>query len=352
MQLLLESFNHPGTTYEVKKDIGTCSCSVFAEAGWCEHLEAVGRYNTRRVTLSSRPSFSQALSGLVKGIRLRDEKEAAHWLYYCWNFRTKLEGAQFRTVRRLLIGSAEDGHSIAVMENMADSFVPLLSKEAKFEDVLVELLRICRVPNWWHPDSNGPDYIRSGMLGYRKRLYTAGLPSVEECLLGIERAIENQDRVDALYWVMRADQTGVKCGRQVADTLLRSALMRNHLPAVRLMRNIYFRHSQSLSQDNNFACQAAWLLAGGVSPLIDEAPQLGDGEVGVVMDYLHSNPVHVIPEWCCDGVHCGGNDIRYAGMWDRMYAVCQQYSHYQRMNPNDPWIEEAFYSFDGLHIVR
>jgi hypothetical protein len=38
------------------------------------------------------------------------------------------------------------------------------------------------------------------------------------------------------------------------------------------------------------------------------------------------------------------------GMWDRMFAVCQQYNHYFRVSPDDAWLEDDFYSLDGLGV--
>lgn len=51
-------------------------------------------------------------------------------------------------------------------------------------------------------------------------------------------------------------------------------------------------------------------------------------------------------------MHCAGNDIRYAGMWDRMYAVCNQYNQYHRVIPYDPWLENEFYCLDGLEVIE
>ena len=350
MTIRLISFSDPDATYIIDKVGGHCSCPSFASDGWCPHLQAVGRFRQRNVTLSSRPSFSQALSGLVKGLRLRDQFEAAYWLQYCWGFRSKLSGSQFRTVRRLLIGSAEDGHSIAVMERMADSFIPLLAKDADFADVLVQLIRICKVPNWWHPASGGADYIYSGMCADRHVLYCNNVPATADCLNGLEASINDADKIGALSWVMMAGRSGEKIGSAIAERLLKIALCRGHDPAARILRNVYFRHAKSLTNDNNFTCQAAWLLAGGNSPVIDQIEPVDPDETQRLLDSVRAAPPRIIPEWCCDGIHCAGNDARYAGMWDRMYAVCNQYRHYQRVQPDDVWLENDFYSMDGLKV--
>ena len=327
----------------------SCTCALFLDGEWCPHLKAVGQYPERHVTLSARPSFSQALSGLVKSIRLRDIDEAAYWLTYCWGFREKLNGAQFRIVRRLLIGAAEDGHSVVVMEKLADNFGPLLSKNVEFARVMAELVRICKVPNWWHPDSGGHDYIYHGMLGTRLRVYDTTKYTPPESLHNLGQAIADHDKAATLRWVFEG-LSNDHGGPVIAANLLDLASTYDCSHASRLITNVYLRHQKALNGDENFLCQAAWNLAGGESPVADHIEVVTKGEVMALIDKVNATEPHVIPGWCCDGVHCAGNDIRYAGMWDRMHAVCNQYSRYRRVNPNDPWLESEFYKLDGLKV--
>ena len=348
MKLELRSFTDPGTYYQVDTT-GTCSCPAFQADGWCKHLEAVGQYRPRRVTLSARPSYSQALSAVVKSLRIRNPEVGAYWLKYCWGFNEKLAGAQFRTVRRLLIGSAEDGHSVAVMERVSDNFAALLKKDVQFLAVLAELLRICKISNWWDANTGGHGYIYSGMIASRRNLYDPTKYDLAHCLTGISEGIEQQDRVSALQWMMKAGDAGKDVWITVAHLLNVIAKARGHEPAQRLMRNIHIRHAKALTNDNNFIGQAAWLLAGGVSPVIDQTEHVTDEEVQAMLERVNATLPHVIPGFCCDGVHCPGNDIRYCGMWDRMFAVCQQFNHYGRVNPDDPWLEQ-FYSLEGLDV--
>lgn len=350
MRIELRSFTDPAKWYEVDTANGSCSCPKFQGGEWCKHLEAVGQYQPKRVTLSARPSYSQALSGLVKCIRIRDVVEGAYWLNYLWGFREKLSGSQYRTVRRLLIGSAEDGHSIVVMEKVAENFGSLLAKDVQFPRVLAEFLRICKVPNWWHPDSGGPDYIHSGMIASRQMLYDHEQHSLETCLTEVAQAIESQDKIGALRWTLQGCDAGKGAGSAMAHGLLGIALTRKHEPAIRLMRNVYLRHAKALHDDANFIGMAAWLLAGGHSPVTDKIKTVTQGEVRQLLEQVETTAPHVIPEWCCDGVHCAGNDMRYCGMWDRMHAVCQQYRHYQRVDPADPWLKDQFYSLEGLEV--
>ena len=351
MKLRINSFSNRDTTYELDKSAGHCSCPAYAADKWCKHLEAVGSYKPRKkVTLTARPSFSQAQSALVKSIRIRNINEGAYWLHYCWGFREKMLGSQYRTVRRLLIGSAEDGHSIAVMEQIAENFTALLAKDVEFSNVLAELVRICKVPNWWHPSTGGHDYIYSGMVAKRRTLYDTTLYSMDQSLSELCKAIDGQDRIAALFWMNKAGDAGKGASLAIAHRLLHLAVTRNHEPAIRLMQNVHIRHAKALHDDNNFLGMAAWLLAGGDSPVIDQIEIVTKGEVRQLLDQVNSTAPYVVPEWCCDGQHCAGNDIRYCGYWDRMYAVCNQFKHYQRVDPSDAWLEDDFYCLDGLMI--
>lgn len=352
MSILLRSFSHTDIVYEVDKVSGHCSCHTFAANAWCKHLEQVGSYKPRNVTLSSRSSYSQALSGLVKGIRLRNLFEAAYWLNYCWSFNDRLSGSQFRTVRRLLIGAAEDGHSIAVMERVSEAFVPLLAKGVELEDVFAQLIRICKVPNWWHPATGGPDYIYTGLLALRRTLYDHDVRSTDQCLISLAQAIDDADPVSALFWTLKAHDSGSKAGLPLAEKLLEIARYRDHGPAIRMIRNIFLRHAKALAADSNFTCQAVWLLAGGISPAIDQIEPVLRAEGRSLLEEVLAAPAHSIPGYMCDGIHCAGNDVRYAGLWDRMFAVCQQYRHYRQVLPSDPWLEGEFYSLDGLLLCN
>lgn len=343
--------DNPATPYLVDVSAINCTCDNFKSGSWCNHLKAVGKYRVGTANLSARPSFSQALSGLVKGIRIRDVNEAACWLAYCWGFNNKLAGSQFRTVRRLLIGAAEDGHSIAVMLKLSDNFSALLAKDVDFSLVMAELVRICKVPNWWLPSTGGHDYIYTSLLGVRKLIYDPAMYPLEQCLQRLEQAIQRQDKADAQCWVLKAHECGSKAGAIIAHKLLDLATIKQCHPAISLMRDIYLRHAHALRHDNNFTCQAVWFLAGGISPVADQIETVTRGEVRALIEKVNATEPHIIPSWCCDGVHCAGNDIRFCGMCDRMFAVCNQYNHYGRVSPDDPWLEDAFYCLDGLELV-
>lgn len=348
--MLLRSFSNPNTTYTVDKSAGHCSCPAYAARHWCKHLEALGRYKQTSVSLTATPSYSQALSAVVKCIRVRNTEEGTYWLKYCWAFRNQMPESQYRTVRRLLIGSAEDGHSIAVMETVAKNLTALLAQDVEFSALVAELIRICKVPNWWHPSTGGHDYIYTGMIAGRRTLYDTNRYNLDHCLLSMEKAIDSQDKIAALFWMNKADESRDDASLAIAHRLLEIGVIRKHSAAIRLTKNIHLLHSKTLHDDNNFIGQAAWLLAGGVSPVIDHIETVTKREIQEILDKVNATEPYPIPEWCCDGVHCAGNDVRYMGMFSRMFAVCNQFNHYHRVQPDDIWLEDSFYSLDGLEF--
>jgi len=101
---------------------------------------------------------------------------------------------RFRTARRLLIGSAEDGHSLAVMEEIGRKFWTLCKPTADLIDLVAEAIRICKLPNWWHPDSGGLDYIYQSLIGQRTWFYKVWGHSLTALQDEIGRAIAEQNR--------------------------------------------------------------------------------------------------------------------------------------------------------------
>src|SRR5690348_8164413 len=109
--------------YQVSVTERLCDCAAFRSMPGlpCKHLKALGiQTEPRPFTPAVRPTFSQALSGLVKSIRLRRPDDAVYWLVYLDTFKEPT--TRTRIARRLLIGAAEDGHSISVMEMTASKF--------------------------------------------------------------------------------------------------------------------------------------------------------------------------------------------------------------------------------------
>lgn len=335
--------------YNISLDDKTCDCLVFTPARGCEHLSALGIHRLRPFTPSAHPTFSQALSGLVKSIRIRRVEDAVYWLVYLDRFKDAQH--RFRTARRLLIGSAEDGHSVAVMEEVARNFSKLCRPKCELIDWIAEAVRICKLPNWWHFESGGPDYIYHSLIGQRAWLYKTWDCSLMTLQKEIQKAIDEQDRTNALGAVGAfADVQPPFGATKQAEFLLQQAERVSHDLAARLCK-VHLSSRSALSGDNNFLCQAAWMMAGGESPAAKKIQLVTVEECRDLLSKAKDrwrNP-QPIPRWCCDGVHCAGDDPRFMGMLPEMYAVCKAFKHYGRVDPTDSWLPE-FQCYDGLLI--
>jgi len=336
--------------YSISLEDKTCDCEEFqAKAGRCEHLDALGMHRLRPFTPTTHPTFSQALSGLVKSIRIRRVDDAVYWLLYLDSF--KEAQYRFRTARRLLIGSAEDGHSIPVMENVADGFWKMTKPQCELIKLDAEVLRISKLPNWWHPDSGGPDYIYQSLVGQRAWLYKRWDHKLTTLQREIQNAIEEKNRAMAIGGVMAfADLEETFGTTKQAEFLLKQAENMGHSLAARLCR-VHLSAKSALSGDNNFLCQAAWMMAGGVSPIAESIESVTTEECHELLEKAKERwqKPQTIPRWCCDGIHSAGDDPRFTGMLPEMWAVCRAFQHYNRVNPADKWLPQ-FQSYEGLVI--
>jgi hypothetical protein len=104
------------------------------------------------MTISS--SQARFASALVKAIRLRRVELAVRCLAHLWAMGGDVRA---RTHRRILICSAEDNTSVAVMDRVSDWFG---SGHLDIQRAIREVLRICATPNWYATPS-GRDYIRA-----------------------------------------------------------------------------------------------------------------------------------------------------------------------------------------------
>ena len=131
-------------------------------------------------------------------------------------------------------------------------------------------MRICKLPNWWHPDSGGPDYIYYSLVGQRTWLYKTWDHSLMTLQKEIQTAIDEKNRTNALGAVGAfADVKPPFGATKQAEFLLQQAERVSHDLAARLCK-VHLSAKSALSGDNNFLCQAAWMMAGGESPVAEE----------------------------------------------------------------------------------
>jgi hypothetical protein len=235
------------------------------------------------------------------------------------------------------------------MEQVVDSFKKISRVQAELAELGAEVIRICKVPNWWHPLTGGHDYIYHGMLGERRLWQLKMDRNSENFMSMLERAIVEQDQAKALASVMGFTQCRLG-GTKQAEFILECAKKADHEKAQRLAM-VHLSAKGALSSDNNFICQSAWMLAGGVSPVADLIEPVHLSEAAELIEKARERwkDPKPIPGWCCDGVHSAGNDVRFMGAWQHMYAVCKAFSHYGSVDPDDEWMPE-FQCYDGLTI--
>lgn len=342
----LKSFSGSGVVYTVDRSGRTCTCHHFLSEGHCKHLDEVGVYQPKRFTPQTHPTFSQALSGLVKSIRMRRVEDAVYWLMYLDGFlatdKLSKKAARFRIARRILIGSAEDGHSIAVMENVADNFRYLCKPDTPLVYLAAEIVRICRLPNWWDLATGGHDYIYSNLVGYRQQVLYRKVNDAQGARQLLRKAIGCADKATALGALCLVGEVGVGSTKQ-AEYLMSIAQEMRSEKAVRLL-NIHLGARTALSGDNNFTGHAVWYLAGGESPVADQIEPVELSEVYELLERAKERWKHPlpIPNEYCDGIHCAGNDRRYAGILTDMWALCLAFNHYGNIEPKNPRIPDFF----------
>jgi hypothetical protein len=327
----------------------TCDCPHFDIKRGCEHLSAIGIHRLKPFTPTTHPTFSQALSGLVKSLRIRRLEEAVYWLVYLDTF--KEPAYRFRTARRLLIGSAEDGHSIAVMEKVAESFWRLSKPRAELIDLVAEAVRISKLWNWWYPDSGGPDLIYQSLIAQRAWRYRNWDHTVKTLQHDIQHAVEDGNRAMAVGGVMAFNDVQETFGAtKQAEFLLHLAETRGHDLAARLCQ-VHLSQRSALSGDDNFLCQAAWMMAGGVSPIAEKILPVTTAECAELLERARERwkDPHPISRWCLDGVHSAGDDPRFMGCLPEMWAACRAFQFYGRVDPSDEWRPE-FRCYHGLVI--
>jgi hypothetical protein len=352
--LLFRSFSDKKINYQVDTQLKVCSCPVFIGGKHCKHLEALGLYEEKAFLPTTHPSFSQALSGLVKALRVRRVEDAVYWSLYL--HRNTDNGARFRFARRLLIGAAEDGHSVSVMEAVSDNFGMLCKQDTPFIRYVAECMRICAVPNWWDPKTNGHDYIMQGLLSWRYSMYEDNmphytLPKDEDILWSdleghVESGLIKQALV--LFWIAIESKNLIE---HETVQRLKALTIKYDSPTATKLCDIYLRHKGPLKGDGNFIGQALWTMICGPSAVAKEIQLVRtvdaiELERKAVERWKNPKPIDT---WMCDGTHSAGNDRRFRGMWSDMMGVCNAYNHYGRVDPADIWLRE-FFPLEGLII--
>ena len=335
--------------YRISISDKTCDCPNFDTKKGCEHLSAIGIHRLKPFIPKTHPTFGQALSALIKSLRIRRIEEAVYWMVYLDTFPDP--HYRFRVARRLFVASAEDGLSIPVMEQSASTFREICRRDTDLLYLVAEAARVCKTLNWWHPDSGGVDYIYQSLVSGRVIRYEKWDHKLETLLAKLKEAVEQQDRMMALGWMGAFGQVKEHIGQtKLAELILKWAEEKDNEQAVRIC-HVHLSQRTALSGEDNFLCQAIWVMAGGMNLVWDKSEPVVAGECSELIEKAKEawKTPKPIPTWYCDGVYCAGNDTRFSGLVPEMYAVCRAYERYGRIDPSDLWLD-SFRCLDGLVI--
>ena len=344
--------------YTVDTALHTCTCPSFKnrkDTKVCKHMAYLGLFNENPdYPLKVSPTFSQAQSALVKSIRLRRPEDAVYWLVYLTGPTFSEPNQRFRVGRRILQGSAEDGMSIAVMEKVAEKFGVLCNVTTPLLYLVAEVLRICKVPNWWQTGTGGKQYLYDALVGWRKLAYLNWAGTLAELMTELEKCVVAKDTLGTMQWSAafgqcKDEKLGATGQAEFAHVL---ALKYGNEAAQRLAA-LHLKLRGPLSGDGNFIGQAFWNLAGGKFAVQDEIHPVIGQQCKDLIDAAQERwkTPKPIAAYYCDGLHCGGGDPRFAGTMTQMYACCLAFEKYGRLDPADPWLRE-FFPTDGMVVSQ
>jgi hypothetical protein len=278
--------------------------------------------------MTNSASQARIVSALIKAIRLRRVDLATPCLAHLWAMGGDV---QARTRRRILICSAEDNTSVAVMDRVSHWHG---SGELDVRHAIREVLRISTTPNWYATPS-GRDYIRAWWRAeLRPNRFIGGLET--SLYATIECAVRANEMTQAMQAFL-AIVSKRDYSRKALGSSLRSIAVeqRNEL-AIRLA-DIFIKHVEALWWDSNFTGQClCTLLTGPIGPQLESEPDEGLVDSLAQLARAQVSPPDV-PPWCLDGIHVPGADPRFSGTVKSMAAACIAYESFGRLSPDDEW---------------
>lgn len=282
----------------------------------------------------STPTASDAISALIKSVRLRDSPEAVFWLVYLW----QIPKERPRVKRRVLLTSAEDNISVGVMECVADWYDS--PNRRLLESAATEVVRICATQNWYaQPD--GRNYIYAWRMAELHPQKFTG--ATLDDLFGIMRgAVKDQKLLTGLAAFTALYRRRDFRAQPFAELLVELAYTSPHHQAKKLAQ-VYNRMAPTLWTDGNVSGQCYYALMRGEfgNQDVPEAdPELAAQLIEQARNRLKDGAI-TVPAYARDGIHTrGGADKRFAGVVKSMVGCCGAYEHYGRLSPEDVWLPE------------
>jgi hypothetical protein len=324
----IQSFSTPGVRYEVDLEKRSCRCPAFQSnpRRECKHLRSLDELFEH----SGEPDPTEALSALVKSIRLRRSGDAVTWLHYLW----RIPQYRARAQRRILIAAAEDNLSVGVIRRVAEWYGTI--ERVKIEYAVREVLRICATPNWWAQD-DGHAYIQAWAVAEVDVPHLEGKTEDDLfTLMAGGRAGKPDATALAAFSALYA-RPRIAVYR-LAEVLSDAAGRSQSIQANRLA-SLFKANLRHIGVDANLSGQALYATLVGrfgwqgiPEPSLEEARHL----IKLARDRLAGGAQ--VPAWALDGIHTGRlRDPRFAGTVERMAACCKAFRRFGRLSVDDRW---------------
>lgn len=293
----------------------------------------------------STPTASDAISALIKSVRLRDTLEAVFWLVYLW----QIPKERPRVKRRVLLLSGEDNIAVGVMECVANWYDS--PNRRLLESAATEVVRICATQNWWaQPD--GRNYIYAWRMAelHPQKFTVASLDDLFEIM---RAAVKDQELLTGLAAFTALYRRRDFRAQTFAELLVELAYTSHHQQAKNLA-NVSHRMSSTLWTDGNISGQCYYALLWGEfgNQDVPEAnPELAVQLIEKAQERLKYGVI-AVPNFAQDGIHTrGGADKRFAGVVKSMAGCCRAFEHFGRLSPDDVWLPE-FMDVLPLHNIE
>jgi hypothetical protein len=281
------------------------------------------------------PTVSDALSALIKSVRLRHTQEAVLWLTYLWSIPKERQ----RVKRRVLLMSGEDNISARVIVRVADWYTSHSRKE--LEAAATEVVRICATPNWWE-QQDGREYIYAWHSAELSEIKFPGA-TLEDLYAILTKAVIHQDLPAGLVAFNALYSHRNFRPHPLSVLLIELAYTSpNHVQA-RALAQLYSRLAGTYWTDSNVSGQCIYALihgAFGNQEIPESNPELAVQLIAQANERMQQGSISV-QNFLLDGIHTRtGTDRRFAGVVKQMAGCCRAYEHFGRLSPNDVWLTE------------
>ncbi len=279
------------------------------------------------------PDPTEALSALVKSIRLRRADDAVTWFWYLW----RIPQYRARAQRRVLIAAAEDNLSVGVIRRVAEWYGTI--ERVKFEHAVREILRICATPNWWAQD-DGHAYIDRWTAA--EATVDALEAKSEDGLLAAMAAGAARMDVSAALAAFSALYARPRIPLYPFVEVLGEVARRSRSIQANRLASVFRANLRHIGVDGNLPGQALYAaLVGRFGWQGTPEPDTSEvrHQISLARERL-AGPLQ-IPAWALDGVHTGRlRDRRFAGTVQMMAACCRAFRRFGRLSVDDPWPTE------------